>query len=261
MKRNSLLLFSLIGLAYLLFAAACSQKHRSVKSDSEPINHDSWNSLLQKHVDKEGWVDYDGFAGDQAELNAYLELLRQNHPTKEKWTSDERLAYWINAYNAFTVQLILNHAPINSIKDIAGSIPFVNSPWDIRFISIEGNNYDLNNIEHNILRKEFMEPRIHFAINCASASCPLLLNEAFVAHKIEAQLETAAIAFVNDSNRNKISPDVIEISKIFSWFKGDFTKDSSLIDFLNKYSETKINEKAKIEHLDYDWSLNQQKGR
>lgn len=249
---------SLIAIAYMLLGISCSQKHRSVASESVPINHDAWTSLLQKYVDDEGWVDYSGFAKDQAALNAYLELLGENHPTEKNWSREERLAYWINAYNAFTVQLILNHYPVNSIKDIAGSIPFVNSAWDIRFVTIEGNVYDLNNIEHNILRKDFDEPRIHFAINCASVSCPLLLNEAFVAHKINEQLDAAASAFVNDSSRNKISAEEIEISKIFSWFRGDFTKDSSLIDFLNKYSDVKISSKAKVKYLSYNWSLNKQ---
>jgi len=107
------------------------------------------------------------------------------------------------------------------------------------------------------LRKEFEEPRIHFAINCASVSCAPLLNEAFVASKIDAQLEKVAKTFVNDKTRNKIAANTVQISSLFSWFKGDFTKNGSVIDFLNKYSSVKISPNAKVSHLDYNWNLNE----
>jgi hypothetical protein len=136
-------------------------------------------------------------------------------------------------------------------------IPLIKDVWHYKFFKIGGQESSLDEIEHSILRKEFEEPRIHFAINCASVSCPPLLNEAFVASKIDSQLENVAKTFVNDKSRNKISSNAVEISSIFSWFKGDFTKNGSIIDFLNKYSTVKISSSAKVSHLDYNWNLNE----
>jgi hypothetical protein len=150
---------------------------------------------------------------------------------------------------------------LETIKDIGSSIqvPFVNTPWDIKFIEIGGEKLDLNNIEHGILRKEFDEPRIHFAINCASISCPKLRAEAYTAGKLEHQLNDQAIDFINDPERNRIDGDHIRLSKIFRWFGGDFKKNGSLIDFLNRYSREKIHPAVDIVYLDYNWKLNDTK--
>ena len=245
----------------VLMATVLQQCHRDApfKNGSNSVDHDQWSALLQKHVDEGGYVNYKGFQKDSISLNAYLEELTTNPPDENAWSTKEQLAYWINAYNAFTVKLIMDHYPLESIKDIGSAIqiPFINSPWDIKFIKINGEKLDLNNIEHSILRKKFNEPRIHFAINCASFSCPKLRQEAFVADKLDAQLEEQSIDFINDSERNIISKNHAEISKIFSWFKGDFTKNGSLIDFLNKYAKNKMDKKVKIFHKEYNWSLNE----
>jgi hypothetical protein len=124
-------------------------------------------------------------------------------------------------------------------------------------IEIEGKKYDLNNVEHSILRKEFEEPRIHFAIVCASFSCPKLRREAFIAEKLEVQLQEQTVEFINDPAKNSISKNKAEVSKIFSWFKGDFTRNGSLADFINQYAKTKLDKDAKISYMDYDWSLNE----
>jgi hypothetical protein len=244
----------LVSLALILSLGCNSQK---VPNNSKPITHELWDALLKKHVTLDGRVNYEGFKKDQSQLNAYLDLLRKGHPNKENWSREERLAYWINAYNAFTVDLIVRNYPCKTIKDLGGAIYKVNTPWDIRFITIQGITYDLNNIEHDILRKEFDEPRIHFAINCASVSCPVLRNEAYSAEKINSQLDSAAKTFINDPSRNKISTDSAELSKIFTWFKGDFTKKETLASFINRYSNTKISEKTQINYLDYNWLLNE----
>jgi len=133
----------------------------------------------------------------------------------------------------------------------------INSVWDIQFIEIEGNTYDLNHIEHEILRKQFDEPRIHFAIVCASVSCPNLLNQAFTANQIDKQLAAQARSFINDRSKNDLSSSHAKLSKIFSWFKGDFTKKTTLIEYLNQYTDTKISADAKVSYLDYDWGLNE----
>jgi len=221
--------------------------------------HEIWDSLLQKHVGEGGLVDYLGFIRDRESLNRYLELLSDSKPN-ESWSGNEQLAFWINAYNAYTVQLILDHYPLESIKDIKRGIPFVNSVWDIKFIEIAGKKYDLNKIEHGILRKRFDEPRIHFAINCASMSCPVLLNEAFRPEVIDEQLHHAAINFLQDPSKNILEKDIVQISKIFSWFKGDFSsRGMRLIDFLNQYSVVEIEHNAKITYFRYDWTLNELK--
>ena len=229
------------------------------KKGSKAIHHEQWTLLLQKHVDNLGNVNYGGFQDDSTRLNAYLDLLRLNPPDPEIWSREAQLAYWINLYNAFTIKLIIRHYPLKSIKDIGSKIqiPFINSPWDIKFININDEMLDLNNVEHSILRKKFDEPRIHFAINCASYSCPKLRREAFEAQKLNAQLEEQSIDFINDPKRNILAKDHVKLSKIFDWFQGDFTKSGSLIDFINQYSEIAIPKKAKISYLDYNWSLNE----
>ena len=234
--------------------ASCKVSKKT--SDSNPIDHQLWDSLLQKHVDADGWVDYPSFQKDSGTLNLYLEQLSAGHPNDKNWSRNEQLAYWINAYNAFTIKMMVKHYPVESIKDIKKGIPFVNTVWDIKFINIEGHVYDLNNIEHGIVRKYFNEPRIHFAVNCASVSCPKLLNHAFTADKLEDQLTAVAKDFLADPLRNDTAAG--KVSPIFSWFKGDFTKDAdSLIDFINLYAPTKIPSDTKLEFLEYDWRVNE----
>jgi hypothetical protein len=224
--------------------------------DINPVQHGEWDALVKKHVAQDGMVDYAGFVKDKKALQHYVDYLSTHQPTA-KWSKNEKLAYWINAYNAFTVKLIVDHYPIKSIKDIKKGIPFVNSVWDIPFIPMGKEKVDLNYIEHSILRKEFKDPRIHAAINCASFSCPLLRNEAYKAHEIDRQLEDAMRKFINDPQRNQIEKSSVKISKIFSWFSGDFKLNgASVIDYLNKYAKKSIDYNAKMDYLDYDWDLN-----
>lgn len=222
------------------------------------FDHSAFDTLLKTHVDDEGWVDYDGFLKDKETLKKYLEALKANPPKEDSWSDKEQLAYWINAYNAFTIDLVLQHYPVKSIKDIGSKIqiPFVNSPWDIKFIEIDGKKLDLNNIEHSIIRKKFDEPRIHFAVNCASYSCPLLRNEAFTASKLDSQLDEQTRKFINDPKRNKITGKKAQLSKIFSWYGGDFTKNSTLKEFIAKYSDAEVSKSTKISYLNYQWQLN-----
>ncbi len=244
MKSLFLTTFSLVGMV-MTFA----QKAPS---------HEQWDILLKKHVNTVGMVDYRGLQKDKAELDAYLKTLGDNAPQKS-WSQNDQKAFWINAYNAFTVSLILQHYPVKSIKDIGGSIYKVNTAWDIRFIKIGNEKYDLNNIEHKMLRKKFDDPRIHFAIVCASMSCARLSRDAYTGDKLESQLETASKDFINDKSKNNITSAKAELSKYFTWYKGDFTTKGSLNDFINKYSQTKITANTKISSFDYNWSLNEQK--
>lgn len=228
-------------------------------SGTTPVSHQVFDELLKKHVSKDGKVNYRGFIQEKDKLEKYLKLLSENPPDRSTWTKNQQLAYWINAYNAFTIKLIMDNYPVKSIQDLNPKlkIPLVNTVWHIKFFSIGGKETSLDEIEHQILRKEFDEPRIHFAINCASFSCPPLLNEAYTAEKLELQLDNAARVFINDVKRNKLGKESIQISWIFSWFKGDFTKKTTLIEFLNQYAKNPIDANAKISYLKYDWSLNE----
>jgi hypothetical protein len=219
-----------------------------LSTNSKPIDHKEWNDLLQKHVSKNGTVDYKGFQKDQVALQSYLNLLSKNLPEKS-WSKEAVLAYWINAYNAYTVKLILDNYPVKSIKKI-------DNPWDKKFFTLGNKKYSLGEIEHKILRK-MNEPRIHFAINCASYSCPNLAIEAFTEQNIEIQLKTVATLFINDKTKNNITANKIEISSIFDWFSGDFKQNGTLINYLNKYSSVQINPKAKISYKEYNWNLNE----
>ncbi len=252
MKRS---LFFFLLLMVMLSLTNCKVKNYS--SGAEPISHEKWDSLLQRHVSEEGWVDYPGFLSDSIAVNSYLELLSNNHPDPATWTDKERLAYWINAYNAFTVKLIMDHYPVESIKDIKSGIPFVNTVWDIKFIEIEGQTYDLNNIEHGILRPKFDEPRIHFAVNCASVSCPKLQNKAYTARQLDLQLDEAAREFINDPTRNIINENQLQLSKIFKWYGGDF--DQGVRKIIEKYAGTEFKQNADIDYLEYNWRLNERK--
>lgn len=222
----------------------------------EHLKHDQWTNLLKTYVSSTGNVDYKGIKEHEAELDAYLAVLSANHPTAD-WDKNDQLAFWINAYNAFTVKLIVKNYPVVSIKDLGGSVYKVNTPWDEKFIKIGDQTYDLNNIEHGIIRKDFADPRIHFAVNCASISCPPLRNEAYVGSKLNVQLDDQARKFINDSTKNKITKNKATLSKIFTWFKGDFTASGlSIAEFINQYSEVKMTKKTKVTYFEYDWNLN-----
>ncbi|GER58223.1 DUF547 domain-containing protein [Patiriisocius marinus] len=211
------------------------------------LAHQSFNTLLQNNVSANGNVNYEGFKRNRKVLSNYIKALGENIP-QDDWTQNEKLAYWMNAYNAMTIDLILRNWPVESIKDIK-------KPWDQRYWKLGDKYYNLEEIEHQILRK-MGDARIHFGINCASFSCPPLLNEAFTAAKVASQLNIVATKFINDSSRNMISENSIEISKIFDWFSKDFKQNGSVIDYLNKFSEVKISEDAKVRYMDYNWELN-----
>ena len=245
-------------LSFSLLVFSCQSSTLGMAGTTPP-SHQIWDQLVKAHVKPNGMVDYKGFIREKAKLESYLKLLSDNAPDRKTWSKNQQLAYWINAYNAFTVKLIVDNYPTKSIRDLGPKlkIPLIKDVWHYKFFQIGGVETSLDEIEHSIIRKEFDEPRIHFAINCASVSCPPLLNEAFVSEKLESQLQKVAVTFINDASRNKITPDAVQISSIFLWFKGDFTKKGSLIDFLNLYSKVKIKSNAKISHLDYNWNLNE----
>ena len=242
MKKNNviILLFGLlfgIGNEEFLFA------------ETGYVDHSAWDTMLQKYVSSDGVVNYEQWKNDETAINDYIDKLSANIP-QQSWGENETLAYWMNLYNASTVSLILENYPLKSILDIG-------DPWDIVFIKAGDKEYSLNDIEHKIIRKEFNEPRIHFALVCAAKSCPSLLNEAYEADKLDTQLHQQGVKFINDPAKNKVVGETIEISKLFDWYEGDFTKNGSLIDFLNAFTKTKVQKDVTIGFMDYDWSLNE----
>ena len=210
--------------------------------------HALWNSELKKFVQPNGQVDYGAWKKEPDALNHYIQYLEQNPPASY-WSKSDSLAYFINAYNAVTVQLILEHYPIKSIRRLI-------TPWRFKRFKLHNQMVSLNHIEHSILRK-MDEARIHFAINCASTSCPKLQNQAFESHRLNQQLEEVTKEFINDPSKNIITENKLSLSRIFQWFAKDFGSKKERFQFIQNYVETPINPQAKSDFLNYDWSLNE----
>lgn len=248
-----------IGLRVLSWYKSMSGKAVNLPSIKQPhtppMEHHPWTALLAKYVTPNGKVNYQGFIQDRAALEQYLTDL-SDHPPGQNWNEAAQLAYWINAYNAFTVKLIIDHYPLKSIKDIADGWIMVDSPWDIKFFQIGGTEFDLNTIEHDILRKQFDEPRIHFAINCASFSCPKLRHEAYTVDQLAEQLEDQTRAFLHNLDKNVITAQETQLSQIFHWFQSDFERHATLSEFIQRYHSS-INPTNRITYLDYNWALNE----
>jgi len=217
-----------------------------------------YSALLSKYVSSDGNVNYPGFIKEKKRFQTYLDYLSNNKPNSKE-PKNVRLAYWINAYNAFTIKLIIDNYPMESITKLHPYyyIPGYNTVWHKEFFQIGEEDFNLDRIEHDILRKEFNEPRIHFTINCASKSCPVLRNEIYSASKINDQLQDQTRRFLSDSTKNKISKNKLELSEIFNWFPDDFNINGELALFIDRYTEISILSGAEITFLPYDWSLNE----
>ena len=219
-------------------------------------DHGIWDALLHE-FNHQGRVDYAGLKREENRLDAYLGVLAGIDP--RSLGRDEQFAFYINAYNAWTVKLILTGYPgVESIKDL-GSL--LKSPWKKKLVEINGEILTLDHIEHDILRPRFKDPRVHFAVNCASKSCPVLYGEAFVGRRLHAQLDEATRQFINDGRFNRLEGKTLYVSSIFKWFKKDFNGD--IIGFIERYASPELkasliaNRKdLKVAYLVYDWSLN-----
>ena len=240
--------------------------------------HKQWNDLLKQYVH---WnakatstsVNYEGFIKDRVKLNAYLKTLSSlSRQEYAKWPLAEQQAFLINAYNAYTIDLVLTRYPeLTSINDFGGVF---SSPWKQKFFILLGEKRSLDDVEQTLLRgdKRYQEPRIHFAINCASIGCPALRDEAFTSTKLGSQLEDQTIRFLSDRSRNRFDPrtNTFTVSKIFDWYSEDFDKHAGGVQsFLVRYAD-KIKmpaadaiyvkqEKFKLDYFNYDWSLNKTK--
>lgn len=259
-----------VGLSCLMMAVSAQAQTTSA------FDHDAWNRLLAQHVrwSPEGHastVDYRGMKVDQSKLQSYLSALSAvQRKTFDGWSRETQLAFLINAYNAYTVQLILTRYPdVKSIKDL-GSL--FQSPWEKAFVPLLGQTRSLDDIEHGLIRGSgrYRDPRVHFAVNCASIGCPALRPEAYLPTRLDAQLEDQARRFLGDRSRNRVSGDELIVSPIFKWYREDFEQgfrgDKSLPDFLARYADVLGLSVAQTHDLHtgrmaitfdgYDWHLN-----
>lgn len=243
------------------------------------FEHQPWDRLLAQHVTemKGGGVtqvDYAAFSRDSEALKSYLSALEAvDKNTFDDWSRDRQLAFLINSYNAWTVELILSEYPdLDSIKDLGG---FFSSPWEKDFIPLFGEKVSLDHIEHELIRGSgrYQEPRIHFAVNCASVGCPALRNEAYIETQLDDQLEQQTRLFLADDSRNRFEDDQLRISKIFKWYREDFEQGwrdaETLSEFLALYADTLSLTDSQsdrlqkgvleIDFLDYNWALNDKK--
>ena len=213
-------------------------------------DYKSWDTFLKKYVSTSGDVDYKSIKANKKELEAITKTFSATS-VLTSWSTNDQLAFWINAYNVFTIDLIVNHYPIKSIQNLDGG-----KPWDVKRITIGGKKYSLNNIENDIIRPQFKDARIHFAVNCAAKSCPPILNGAFFSKSLDEQLDTVTKKFINNTKYQNITSGKMTLSKIFDWYKVDF---GDIFTFINKYSTIKVNKNTAIVYKEYDWSLNEKK--
>lgn len=230
------------------------------------INHSAWNSLLAKYVDTKGFVNYKSWkasAADQQSLDAYIQhLSAASFPANA--TREAKLAFWINAYNAVTVKGILKEYPTTSIHNHTAKVVGYNIWKDLQLL-VEGRSYSLEAIEHEVLRK-MGEPRIHFAIVCASIGCPRLLNEAYTADKLDEQLTVNTKAFFADPTKfnTDTRTGTIQVSPILSWFANDFggstaAQMKTIAPYVPAQAQALASSgNARVKYLGYDWGLNDQ---
>jgi len=247
MQKQNTTVFSL--LAFLVFLI-------SPLSAGADVDNSIYADLLDRFV-RDGRVNYRGFQSEEKRLDEYLDVLGQIDPST--LTEEEQFAFYVNVYNAWTIKLVLSGYPgITSIKDL-GSI--FKSPWKKKIVRLADGVYTLDNIEHDILRPRFKDPRVHFAVNCASLSCPVLRSEPYSGRSLNRQLNDATRRFINNPERNYLQGSTFHASKIFKWFSEDFNDDP--IAFIQKFADPPLKQnllsagdKVTIRYLEYDWSLN-----
>jgi len=258
--------FAIVGFVFLTLHSSGAASSASEAEPAFDHTHALWNEVLAEHVYSTGprsEVDYKAIKKDPSSLQAYLEIIQKVSTSQyDSFSNNEKLAFLINAYNALTVKLIIDHYPVSSIKKIGG---WFSKPWKQEFFTLFGAIRHLDYIEHEVIRKEFNEPRIHFALVCAAKGCPALSTNAYRANWLEAQFEEAAKSFLNDTTRNRFDANEgrFYLSKIFSWFGEDFVKKygSVLAYAAPRIKGAPINAEDgyQVSYLSYDWTLNERK--
>jgi len=220
-------------------------------------SHAAWTRLLARHATN-GIVHYSALKASPDALRNYLGTLAEVPETRfREWSRPQRLSFLLNLYNAATLQLIVDHHPVPSIRKIGGVLK---GPWKQEIVHVWGRVLTLDTLEHGILRPEYGEPRIHFALVCAAKGCPPLRGEAYVADRLEAQLEDQARTFLSQTSKNRVdaAAGILWLSPIFDWYGGDFTAGGkSLPEFVSPFLPAVAERKSwKVKFTDYDWSLN-----
>lgn len=223
---------------------------------SAPAWEKEWTTLLQKYAAPEG-VRYQAWKSSKADL-ASLQTITDKIASAqpEKWSRDQQLAFYINAYNAWTIHLVLEKYPLKSIRDVAPLFGF----FTRKSITVASEKISLNHLEKEIIIKKFQEPRIHTAINCASTSCPPLIKEAFTAANLDAKLTETFKDFVNNNPlgvRVEPAKKTVFISSIFKWYADDFKPAGGDIAYINRFRKEKLTPDLKVKYEEYDWSLNE----
>jgi hypothetical protein len=241
----------LVGASRLTAAEAFDQSHARL------------GGLLAAHVN-EAMVDYAGLKANPAELDAYLEEVAAVRPEEfNSWTEEEQLALLLNLYNAHTLRLIINHYPLKSIRSI-GTLPL--AAWRIRDVRFGGNLMTLDHLENKMIRVDYDEPRIHFALVCAAMGCPPLRAEPYVGIRLSEQLDDQTRTFLGDASKNRFEADsgILRISPIFKWYKEDFTEAAGSLEayvrpFLPEASRKALGQadRVRVKYTDYDWALNE----
>lgn len=252
----SLLKVSLLAF-FLLTAAATDAASPGEGPDAAVRFHGEFDRLLQRYVAGLS-VDYAAWSAggeDHQALGRYVDGLASLDPAT--WPEQDGLAYWINMYNAVTLRLVLDNYPLDSIKDIGGFLKV--SPWKRELVTVAGRKLTLNDIENEIIRPTFGDPRIHFALNCASVGCPPLKDEAYMPGSLSDQLDESCTLALNRDGWVRVDGDKIGLTKIFDWYKDDFETDGGSVEaFINRYRDKKVSlDNGHVSFLSYDWSLNE----
>ncbi|SHJ04764.1 Protein of unknown function, DUF547 [Hymenobacter daecheongensis DSM 21074] len=232
------------------------QRLRAANVSSRQLHH-TWNELLAKHITNDGHVDYAGFLDDEDKLDAYLQTIRKTPPDEQAWSRNDQQAYWLNVYNAATVYMVLQYYPVTSMNEIkVKTLKGSKSAWEAPSVTVGTRQYSLNQIEREVLRTKFQDPRVHFALVCAAETCPPLLNEAYDGARLNQQLDDQARRFLNTVRFNQLAPDHVRLSSVFDWYSAEFGEGNALIAWLNRYATVKIAPTAKVDFLPFDWALN-----
>lgn len=232
------------------------------------VDHSAWERILSEYVvpsgDRINRFAYGRVStADKKALKAHLAALQGVKVTALK--ADEQRAYWINLYNALTIDVVLDHYPVKTIKDISlGGGFFTSGPWKKALVTVEGKALSLDNIEHDILRKVWRDPRVHYAVNCASMSCPNLMAKAFTAANLDKMLTKGAQDYVNHPRGVLVRGGRVTLSQIYSWYRADFgANDGEVLAHIATFAEPALKkqlaEARTIGGYDYDWSLNEAK--
>ena len=253
-----LLLLSVGSVLFLYHFRVEADLRASQPIDSTSFSHDLFDQVLQEHVDEKGRVNYTKLTANPEKLEAYLDLLAVANPAELSYNA--QLAFWVNAYNALVIKGVVDHYPITSVR----KVKLFNGFFSRLKFQAAGKTYTLNQIEHGIIRTEFVDPRVHFVLVCASSSCPPLENRAFSAETIEERLESATLNFIRNPEQVRIdrAKRRVYLSKIFKWYDDDFKEGyDGVADFLTDYllpkdAEFLASMDIKFRHLDYDWTLN-----